>query len=316
MSPSTFDYLEKMRMLMDKEPDWHNPEIIDRVWSKDDFKPKYLGTWGDYIDAKRELHRLDSYDRLKDMYSMLATDKTIIDGTKMASDAIKSIAKSATSNKKENINMPTTNHEYYRNLLEEAGLQCVSADYTRNIGTCGTEVTIRAFIPDEIRLNTNKKEYNTMYNNHKPKSNSHCTYVEPTGIIRRDDTTRVDWEDGTHTVLVRNENSPELDMFYTFCIAFTKKVMGSTGAIMKTIREHDTDAIEKARKEAIAKANKDAEEEAKKCEEERKKAEFEAMVREEMLCHEVREEAIRRLMAKERKEEAKTNRVIDKFLEE
>lgn len=201
--------------------------------------------------------------------------------------------------KKENANMPTKNHEYFMKLLEEAGLKCVGAEYNYNCDERATEVKFRGIIPDELRLNNaNKKEYNTMYNNRKPNR----LYIKPTGIIRRDDTTRVDWEDGTHTILVRNETSPELDMFYTFCIAFTKKVMGSTGAIMKTIKEHDTDAIEKARKEAIAKANKEAEEETRKLKEEMEKAEFEARVCEEMLCHKVREEAIRRLMAKGEKE--------------
>lgn len=119
------------------------------------------------------------------------------------------------------------------------------------------------------------------------------------GIIRRNNTTRVDWADGTRTVIVLEEGKEDMDMFHTFCIAFTKKMLGSTTAILNTIKECDTDAVEAARKKAIAEANKQAEEEAKAKNELLEKLRFEKAVQEKMFEERVIEEAIRRISIQE-----------------
>lgn len=313
MRPSTLDFLDKARMLINKEPDWEDPELINRIWSKDDIA-KAFGVPGSKVKLEPKCSNVSPEARRvqTEIYDSIAATSSIIPCSieehicNKIDEAVKTAVNKLDykdycnhdielTNKisKENTNMPTKNHQY----------EC-------------PRIHIDGIIPRlelNVELNTNKKEYNTMYsNNRKPKS----IYIKPTGIIRRDDTTRVDWEDGTHTVIVRDEKSPELDMFYTFCIAFTKKIMGSTGAIMNAIKANDTDAIEKARAEAIAEANKKAEEEAKKMKEAMEKAEFEAAVQAQMFDHKVREEAIRRIMAKEEKEANKTNKIIDKFLKE
>ena len=307
MRPATLDYLDKMRILANMKPDWNDSEIVNR-WSKGAFKPKYLAEF-------KKIPRSEDRNLQTEIYDTLAGVSSLIPPSleEKVYEKINEICK------KENTNMPTKNHEYFMKLLEENGLKAVtcSVDWTSYEPV---SIHIDGILPT-VELNNNKKEYNTMYNNRKPKNNSHCTYVEPTSIIRRDDTTRVDWEDGTKTVIVLEEGKQDLDMFHTFCIAFTKKVMGSTTAILNAIKNSDTDAIEKTRKEAIEKANREAEEEAKKMKEKADKEAFEAMVREEMLCYKVREEAIRRLMVKERKEEIKMvkdlcNRLTDNSEEE
>ena len=153
-----------------------------------------------------------------------------------------------------------------------------------------------------------KKEYNNMYTN-TTKDAYKPNYRIPTcsGIIRRNDTTRVDWTDGSKTVIVLEEGQKDLDMFHTFCIAFAKKCFGSTTNIMNVIKKCDTDAIEAARKKAVEEANKQAEEETKKLKEEMEKAAFEKAVQEKMFENAVFEEAIRRIQIRE---ERKMNKDI------
>lgn len=308
MRASTLDYLDKMRMLVNKEPDWNDPEIIDRVWSKDDFKPKYLCGWEKRPHSKDRNLQMEIYCTLAGVSSLIPPSLS-----EKINEKINEIVK------KENTNMPTKNHEYFMKLLEEAGLRNTTCEVSFTPYE-DTRIRIDGILPT-VELNTNKKEYNTMYNNKNRSNAKKNIYIKPTGIIRRDNTTRVDWEDGTNTIIVLEEGKQDLDMFNTFCIAFTKKIMGSTTAILNTIKNNDTDAIAKARAEAIEKANKEAEEEAKKMKEELEKAQFEAAVKEEMFKNNVREEAIRRLMAKERKEEIKMvkdlcNRLKDNSEEE
>ena len=81
-----------------------------------------------------------------------------------------------------------------------------------------------------------KKEYYKMYKN--PAKIPNCT-----GIIQRDRATIVSWDDGTETTIVAEKGFDENEhmMFDAFCIAFTKKMLGSTTNILKTIEKNDTD---------------------------------------------------------------------------
>lgn len=127
-----------------------------------------------------------------------------------------------------------------------------------------------------------------------------------TGIIQRDRTTIVTWDDNTKTVIVAEEDVKKNDymMFEAFCIAFTKKMLGSTTKILNTIKENDTDTIEAARKKAIEEANKKAEEEAKAALEKEANDAFEAAVQQKLFEDRVIEEAIRRIQIRN---ERKTN---------
>lgn len=214
--------------------------------------------------------------------------------------------------KKEKENNMFNNSQFYFDRIKDR-LQVTNLTVTESSGYCTTpEIRVEGFVPTDILHsinNTNKKEYDKMYKN-APKM------PKPTGIIRRDNTTRVDWDDKTYTIIVLEEGKEDLDMFHTFCIAFTKKMFGSTTNIMKAIEENDTDTIERERAEAIEKANKEAEEETKKLKAKVEKAEFEAAVKREMFDHKVREEAIRRIMLKEGADIRKTEKIIDRFVKE
>lgn len=144
-----------------------------------------------------------------------------------------------------------------------------------------------------------KKEYHKMYKN--PAKIPNCT-----GIIQRDRATIVTWDDNTKTTIVAEKGFDENEhmLFDAFCIAFTKKMLGSTTNILKTIEKNDTDTIKAARKKAIEEANKKAEEEAKATLEKEANDAFEAAVQAKMYEDRVNEEAIRRIQIRN---ERKTN---------
>lgn len=114
-----------------------------------------------------------------------------------------------------------------------------------------------------------------------------------TGIIQRDRATIVTWDDNTKTTIVAEKGFDENEhmLFDAFCIAFTKKMLGSTTNILKTIEKNDTDTINKRKKEfeeQIKKAMREANEQ-------QEKARFEAAVQAKMYEDRVIEEAVRRI---------------------
>lgn len=135
-----------------------------------------------------------------------------------------------------------------------------------------------------------KKEYHKMYKN--PAKIPNCT-----GIIQRDRATIVTWDDNTKTTIVAEKGFDENEhmLFDAFCIAFTKKMLGSTTNILKTIEKNDTDTINKRKKEfeeQIKKAMREANEQ-------QEKARFEAAVQAKMYEDRVIEEAVRRIQLRE-----------------
>ena len=140
-----------------------------------------------------------------------------------------------------------------------------------------------------------KKEYHKMYKN--PAKIPNCT-----GIIQRDRATIVTWDDNTKTTIVAEEDVKKNDymMFEAFCIAFTKKMLGSTTNILKTIEANDTDTINKRKKEFEEQIKKTTRE----ANEQQEKARFEAAVQAKMYEDRVIEEAIRRIQIRN---ERKTN---------
>lgn len=140
-----------------------------------------------------------------------------------------------------------------------------------------------------------KKEYHKMYKN--PVKIPNCT-----GIIQRDRATIVTWDDNTKTTIVAEKGFVENEhmLFDAFCIAFTKKMLGSTTNILKTIEANDTDTINKRKKE-FEEQNKKTMREAN---EQQEKARFEAAVQAKMYEDRVIEEAIRRIQIRN---ERKTN---------
>ena len=138
-----------------------------------------------------------------------------------------------------------------------------------------------------------KKEYHKMYKN--PAKIPNCT-----GIIQRDRATIVTWDDNTKTTIVAEKGFYENEhmLFDAFCIAFTKKMLGSTTNILKTIEANDTDTINKRKKEFEEQIKKTIRE----ANEQQEKAQFEEAVQAKMYEDRVIEEAIRRSqMRNERK---------------
>lgn len=140
-----------------------------------------------------------------------------------------------------------------------------------------------------------KKEYHKMYKN--PAKIPNCT-----GIIQRDRATIVTWDDNTKTTIVAEKGFYENEhmLFDAFCIAFTKKMLGSTTNILKTIEANDTDTINKHKKEFEEQIKKTMRE----ANEQQEKARFEAAVQAKMYEDRVIEEAIRRIQIRN---ERKTN---------
>ena len=131
-----------------------------------------------------------------------------------------------------------------------------------------------------------KKEYHKMYKN--PAKIPNCT-----GIIQRDRATIVTWDDNTKTTIVAEKGFDENEhmLFDAFCIAFTKKMLGSTTNILKTIEANDTDTINKRKKEFEEQIKKTMRE----ANEQQEKARFEAAVQAKMYEDKIIEEAIRRI---------------------
>lgn len=118
-------------------------------------------------------------------------------------------------------------------------------------------------------------------------------------IQRRGRCTIVKWQDGTETKVVLEEGKPDTGIFGAYCIALAKKCAGSTEKLLRTIDDHD-ERVLKCRH--LAKMQELREKRMKKAAEERK-LKWEEDVAAAMYDSRVRDEAIKRLWAKEEKEE-------------
>lgn len=124
-------------------------------------------------------------------------------------------------------------------------------------------------------------------------------------IQRRGRCTIVKWQDSTETKVVLEEGKPDTGIFGAYCIALAKKCAGSTEKLLRTIDEHDERAM-KCR--YLASVQEVREKRRKKAAEERKrkrkcKCKWEEDVAAAMYDSRVRDEAIKRLWAKEEKED-------------
>lgn len=120
------------------------------------------------------------------------------------------------------------------------------------------------------------------------------------GVVQRKNTTVVNWDDGVKTVVTLKKEDCLDMMFIGFCIAYTKRMLGGTTNILKTIEANDTDTINKRKKEIEEQIKKAMRE----TNEQQEKARFEAAVQAKMYEDRVIEEAIRRIQIRN---ERKTN---------
>lgn len=134
----------------------------------------------------------------------------------------------------------------------------------------------------------------------KEKETMRTAIPSTVGVVQRKNTTVVNWDDGVKTVVTLKEGDCLDMMFIGFCIAYTKKMLGSTTNILKTIEANDTDTINKRKKEIEEQIKKTMRE----ANEQQEKARFEAAVQAKMYEDRVIEEAIRRIQIRN---ERKTN---------
>ena len=125
----------------------------------------------------------------------------------------------------------------------------------------------------------------------KEKETMRTAIPSTVGVVQRKNTTVVNWDDGVKTVVTLKEGDCLDMMFIGFCIAYTKKMLGSTTNILKTIEANDTDTINKRKKEFEEQIKKTMRE----ANEQQEKARFEAAVQAKMYEDRVIEEAIRRI---------------------
>ena len=118
-------------------------------------------------------------------------------------------------------------------------------------------------------------------------------------IQRRGRCTIVKWQDGTETKVVLEDGKPDTGIFGAYCIAFAKKCAGSTEKLLRTIDDHD-ERVMKCR--YLASVQELREKRLKKAAENRKRK-WEEDVAAAMYDSRVRDEAIKRLWAKEEKED-------------
>lgn len=161
---------------------------------------------------------------------------------------------------------------------------------------CCTDECKDNIIPDRILREAEtiyeeevKKEYHKMYKN--PAKIPNCT-----GIIQRDRATIVTWDDNTKTTIVAEKGFDENEhmLFDAFCIAFTKKMLGSTTNILKTIEANDTDKHNRIMKEAEKNFRKNRDLAQKKEDRIRREKKFNEMVDEEFMRMRAVEEAKKR----------------------
>lgn len=270
--------LKKVVNEPDKKEDKAMP--VKTTWVDPKTNAEYSYNWGLNVDSNIPIPAVEK--KLNDYF------KNDVNTTKTNYDKMS----------KEKKNMPTKNPRY---ICEQLKNLITFTDFRvkKDEAIATPEVELRGYVP-----HSRMKEYYDIMNGNLV-ANVYPSFPQCKGIIRRKNTTRVDWEDGTYTIIVLEDGKEDMDMFHTFCIAFTKKMLGSTSEIMRTIEKNDTDKIEKAKKEAEEKKRKQADEEAKKLKEQMEAAEFEAAVQKVMFEDRVFNEACRRMVLREKKNESK-----------
>lgn len=150
------------------------------------------------------------------------------------------------------------------------------------------------------KLGERLKEIDREYEKERKESmNTKQMIPEVELIQRRGRCTIVKWQDGTETKVVLEEGKPDTGIFGAYCIALAKKCAGSTEKLLRTIDDHD-ERVMKCR--YLASVQELREKRLKKAAEERK-LKWENDVAAAMYDSRVRDEAIKRLWAKEEKEE-------------
>ena len=173
-------------------------------------------------------------------------------------------------------------------------------DYSERLLMNDVPVEKKTPLPSEDTMEKLRAFLNKLDEQERKESmNTKQTIPEVKLIQRRGRCTIVKWQDGTETKVVLEDGKPDTGIFGAYCIALAKKCAGSTEKLLRTIDDHD-ERVLKCR--YLASEQEMREKRLKKAAEERK-LKWEEDVAAAMYDSRVRDEAIKRLWAKEEKED-------------
>ena len=111
------------------------------------------------------------------------------------------------------------------------------------------------------------------------------------GVVQRKNTTVVNWDDGVKTVVTLKPDDCPDEMFVGFCIAYTKRMLGGTTKLLKTIERCDTDEHVRLLREESKKIRKYRDLDRKKADRIRREKKYKEMVDDEFMRMRAVEEA-------------------------
>ena len=114
------------------------------------------------------------------------------------------------------------------------------------------------------------------------------------GVVQRKNTTVVNWDDGVKTVVTLKPDDCPDKMFVGFCIAYTKRMLGSTTKLLETIERCDTDKQIRLAKEMEKNFRKQRDLDRKEVDRIRREKKYNYMVDDEFMRMRAVEEAKKR----------------------
>ena len=151
---------------------------------------------------------------------------------------------------------------------------------------CHTD-THKDLIPDRIL-----REAETIYEETVKKGRA--VMPSTVGVVQRKNTTVVNWDDGVKTVVTLKEEDCPDKMFVGFCIAYTKRMLGGTTKLLKTIERCDTDKQIRFAKEMEKNFRKQRDLDRKEVDRIRREKKYNYMVDDEFMRMRAAEEAKKR----------------------
>ena len=125
----------------------------------------------------------------------------------------------------------------------------------------------------------------------KEKETMRTAIPSTVGVVQRKNTTVVNWDDGVKTVVALKPDDCPDKMFVGFCIAYTKRMLGGTTKLLKTIERCDTDKQIRFAKEMEKNFRKQRDLDRKEVDRIRREREFNKMVENELMHMRAVEEA-------------------------
>ena len=143
-------------------------------------------------------------------------------------------------------------------------------------------------VPDRLL-----REAEMIYDEMAKKEEETMRTATPTtiGVVQRKNTTVVNWDDGVKTVVTLKPDDCPDEMFVGFCIAYTKRMLGGTTKLIKTIERCDTDKQIRFAKEMEKNFRKQRDLDRKEVDRIRREKKYKEMVDDEFMHMRAVEEA-------------------------